>query len=153
MLITGIWMTKKEIQHIAALHAGAEEWSFSPRWKWASRMPLSTAPMRASVPTWYGKNLSLKLRLQAPNSDRTSSPEKSASISMTRSLAHISPPKAPLSLANLHHEETPLEIVRDTKETLAVSTECRLLEQVSIDILLASSVSFSPWSKSHPLAS
>ena len=153
MLITGIWMTKKEIQHTATLRAGAEGWSFSPRWRWVSQMPLSTAPMRASAPAWYSENLSLKLRLQAPNSDKTSSPEKSASISITRSLAQTSPPKAPLSLANLHHEEAPLEIVWDTKEMLAVSTECRLLEQVSIDILPASSVSFSPWSKSHPLAS
>ena len=153
MLITGIWMTKKEIQHTATLRAGVEGWSFSPRWRWVSRMPLSTAPMRASAPAWYSENLSLKLRLQAPNSDKTSSPEKSASISITRSLAQTSPPKAPLSLANLHHEEAPLEIVWDTKEMLAVSTECRLLEQVSIDILPASSVSFSPWSKSHPLAS
>ena len=64
-----------------------------------------------------------------------------------RSSVRIAPPKAPLPVADLHREEAPLEIVRDSKETLAVSIECRLLDWVSIRIPPASLLSSPPWSK------
>ena len=86
-------------------------------------------------PTWCGGNLGLKLRLRAPKSGWTSSSEKSTSMLIRRSSALVTPLEAHLFAAGLHHEEAPLEIVRDSEEMLAVSIECRLLDRVSIGIL------------------
>ena len=83
----------------------------------------------------------LKLRLWAPKSNKTSSQEKTASMSMRTTLAHVFPLEALLHKAGLRHEEAPQEIVRDSEETLAVSTEHRLLDRVSIRISLMSLVS------------
>ena len=78
----------------------------------------------------HGSNTSIGLsltgwepRLQTapPNSSRTSSLEKSASMSMTISSTHTSSLKAPLPLADLRRKVAPLEIVWDLEETLAVS--------------------------------
>ena len=80
-------------------------------------------------------NLGLKLRLQAPKSGWTSSSEKLTSMLIRRSSALVTPLEAHLFAAGLHHEEAPLEIVRDSEEILAVSNECCLLDRVSIGIL------------------
>ena len=136
MHITRIWMTKKEIQHTSPFHPWVEGWSFSPCWRWMSLMPLSATLVRASALTWCGGNLSLKLRLWVPKFGWTSSPEKLAPMSISRSSAHITLPEAPLPGAGLHHEEALLETIRDSEEMLVISIECHLLDRVSIGIPL-----------------
>ena len=106
-----------------------------------SLIPPSIAPVRALALAWRGGNLDLKLRLQAPKSGKTSSLEKLASMSMRRSLARVAPLKAPLLVTGPCRKEAPLEIVRDSEETLVISTERRLLDWVSIRILSASLLS------------
>ena len=52
------------------------------------------------------------------------------------SLAYISLPEAPFPLVGLRRETAPLEAIPDLEETLAASTDHRLLERVSMGILL-----------------
>ena len=63
------------------------------------------------------------------------------------SSSRTSPPEAPLPLTSLRRELALLETVWDLDEELAVSTDRRLLDSISIDMALAGPVSFSLWSK------
>ena len=148
MLITGILMTKEEIQHTSPFRTWVEEWSFSPRWRWVSLMPLSKTLVQASASAWHGGKLGLKLHLWAPKSGWISSLEKSAFMSMRRSSASVTSLEAPLPIASLHCEEAPLETILYSEEALAVLTEHCLLDWVSIGILpvgLGSSPLQSKW--------
>ena len=49
MHITGIRMTKKEMQHTCPFLAGVKGWFFNPCWRWVSWMPLSIVQVRASA--------------------------------------------------------------------------------------------------------
>ena len=101
-------------------------------------MPLSMVWVQASAPAWCGGDLSLRLRHQTPNSSRTSGPTRPSSMSMRISSSCTAPLEAPLPLTNLRREVAPLEIVWDSDETLAVSTDHHLLDRVSIGMPLMS---------------
>ena len=62
-------------------------------------------------------------------------------MSKRRSSAGISTLEAPLHVVDICHKKAPLEIVPDSEETLTVSIEHRLLDCVSIGILLVGLVS------------
>ena len=58
-------------------------------------------------------------------------------MSIKMSSSRTAPLEAPLPLTDLCREVVLLEMVRNSDEALAISTKCRLLDLVLIDMLLA----------------